>query len=209
MKLQINFASEPFRNRRLFWLLLSSVLIVAALVGLNTLGARQALEQQVAVLEPKVLKLEAQAKQGPPLDFADSTLTIGQNQALLVAQDLITRKGFSWSQLLNDLERFIPATVRVTRIGVEKVGHSKEAEGKTVSLSFDVVGKSATEVTQMIGELNKSARFVVYPQAQRQVEGTEEVEFQLGVEYRPPPVAATQSAPISTQVATQAGGAKK
>jgi Tfp pilus assembly protein PilN len=209
MKLQINFASEPFRNRRLFWLLLGSVIAVASFVGLNTLDARLELERQVTLLEPKVLTLEAAAKNGPPLDFTDSTLTIGQNQALIVAQDLITRKSFSWSQLLNDLERFIPTTVRVTRIAVEKVGRSKETEGKAVSLSFDVVGKSATEVTQMIGELNKSARFVVYPLAQKQVEGTEEVEFQLGVEYRPPQFAATQPTPLNTQVATQDGGGKQ
>jgi Tfp pilus assembly protein PilN len=209
MKLQINFAREPFRNRRLFWLLLASVIAIASLVGLNALQSQAGLEQQIALLEPKVLQMEKRTKEGQPIDFSDSTLTLGQNQALIVAQDLITRKSFSWSQLLNDLERFIPSDVRVTRIGVDNVGRSKEAEGKSVSLSFDVVGKSSTAVTQMISELNRSARFAVYPKSQRQVEGTEEVEFQLGVEYRPAQFGATPSVGAKTQIASQIGGAQQ
>ncbi len=209
MKLQINFASEPFRNRRLFWLLIAGVIAIASLVGLNALGSQAGLEQQIALLEPKVMRMEAQAKNGQPIDFSDSTLTIGENQALIVAQDLITRKSFSWSQLLNDLERFIPSGVRVTRISVDNVGRIKDAEGKSVTLSFDVVGKSSTAVTQMISELNKSSRFVIYPQSQRTVEGTEEVEFQLNVEYRPAQFATSQASGLKTQVAAQTGGAQQ
>jgi Tfp pilus assembly protein PilN len=208
MKLQINFASEPFRNRRLFWLLIASVIAIASLVGLNALNSQAGLERQITLLEPKVLQMEAQAKAGQPIDFTDSTLTIAENQALIVAQDLITRKSFSWSQLLNDLERFIPSGVRVTRIAVDNVARAKDAEGKSVTLSFDVVGKSSTEVTQMISELNKSSRFVIYPQSQRQVEGTDEVEFQLNVEYRPAQFATSQAAGLKTQVASQIGGAQ-
>lgn len=208
MKLQINFASQPFRNRRLFWLLIAGVVTIASMVGFTALTSQHDLEQQIMVLEPRVLRLEAQAKNGQQIDFSDSTLSIGQNQALIVAQDLISRKGFSWSQLLNDLERFIPNGVRVTRIAVDNVGRSTNTEGKAVTLSFDVVGKSATEVTQMISDLNRSSRFVIYPAAQRPVEGTEEVEFQLNVEYRPPQFATSQNTGLKTQVASQIGGAK-
>lgn len=208
MKLQINFASEPFRNRRLFWLLIAGVVSIASLVGLSALTSRGDIERQIAILEPKVLRMEAAAKEGQPVDFSESTLTIGQNQALIVAQDLITRKSFSWSQLLNDLERFISSDVRVTKISVDKVGQ-KGAEGSSVSLSFDVVGKSPTAVTQMISELNRSARFSVYPVTQRKVEGIDDVEFLLRVEYRPPQSAGENTIGMKMQVAAQTGGAAK
>ena len=208
MKPLINLASEPFRNRRLFWLLIALVVGVASWVGWITLSAKAGLEQDLAVLEPKVKKLEAQATKGGDVDFTGSTLTIGQNQALIVAQDLIARKGFSWSQLLNDLERFVPGTVRVSRIAVDQVGKRKDASGKSVLLSFDVVGKGATEVTAMIKSLNESGRFSVFPKSQKQVEGTDEVQFQLEVEYQPPQVAGAHAASLGTQVAAQAGGAK-
>lgn len=209
MKLQINFAREPFRNRRLFWLLLASVIAIASLIGLDALRSQAGLVQQIALLEPKVARMEQQAKAGQPMDFADSTLTIGQNQALIVAQDLITRKSFSWSQLLNDLERFITPDVRVTRIGVDKVGRGKDAESNAVSLSFDVIGKSSTAVTQMISQLNNSPRFSVYPKSQKKVDGTDDVEFQLGVEYRPPQFGTTPSVGAKTQIASQTGGAQQ
>ena len=209
MKLQINFAREPFRNRRLFWLLLASVIAIASLIGLDALRSQAGLIQQIALLEPKVARMEQQAKAGQPMDFSDSTLSLGQNQALIVAQDLITRKSFSWSQMLNDLERFITPDVRVTRIVVDKVGRRKDVEGRAVSLSFDVIGKSSTAVTQMISELNSSARFSVYPKSQKKVDGTDDVEFQLSVEYRPPQLAVPQAVGAKTQIASQTGGAQQ
>lgn len=205
MKLLINLASEPFRNRRLFWLLLALVVGVSSWIGLSTLGAKAGLEQELTVLEPKVKRLEAQAKSSEAVDFTGSTLTIGQNQALIVAQDLIVRKGFSWSQFLNDLERFIPATIRVTRIAVDQVGQTKDASSKTVALSFDVIGKGATEVTAMIRSLNESGRFSVFPKTQKQIEGTEEYEFQLEVQYQPPQAAGSRAVSFATQVAAQGG----
>lgn len=208
MKPLINFASEPFRNRRLFWLAIALVICVSSWVGFITLSAKAGLENEIADLEPKVKKLEAQANSSGAVDFTGSTLTIGQNQALIVAQDLIARKGFSWSQLLNDLERFIPTSVRVTRIAVDQIGRTKDATGKSVSLSFDVVGRGASEVTAMIKSLNESGRFSVFPKSQKAVEGTEEVEFQLEVEYLPPHMAGSSSASMATQIAVQGGGAK-
>ena len=102
---------------------------------------------------------------------------------------LIVRKSFSWSQLLNDLERHIPSTVRVTRIAVDKVGkkggnNNSDASDRAVLLSFEVVGKQATDVTQMIAGLNNSARFTASPVSQKAIEETNEVMFQLEVEYR-------------------------
>lgn len=191
MRPLINLASEPFRNRRLFWLLVGFIVFAASLVGLNILGSKAKLENQIALLEPVVKRLEEKSTKSGELNFDGSSLSIGQNQALLAAQDLINRKGFSWSQLLNDLEQHIPASVRVTRISVDKVGGAGNAkdnaanEAHAIFLSFDAVGKSATAMTQMIGDMNRAAKFSVNPKAVRPVEGTEEVEFQLEVEYRP------------------------
>lgn len=206
-KTLLNLASEPFRNRRLFWLFILAVIGAASWVGMITLDSKLALERELAMVEPKVKKLETQAK-GEAVDFTGSTLTIAQNQALIVAQDLITRKGFSWSQLLNDLERFIAPTVRVTHIAVDQVGRTKDATGKSILLSFDVVGKSATDVTAMIRSLNESGRFSVFPSIQKPVEGTGEMEFQLEVVYEPPQSSSSHSAAVPAQVVAQ-GGAKQ
>ncbi len=191
MRPLINLASDPFRNRRIFWLLVSLIVFSASLVGLNILSSKARLENQIALLEPIVKRLEDKAKNGEEPNFDGSSLSVAQNQALLAAQDLINRKGFSWSQLLNDLEQHIPANVRVTRITVDKISGASKAkdnpanEARSIFLSFDAVGKSASAMTQMIGDMNRAAKFSVNPKAVRPVDGTEEVEFQLEVEYRP------------------------
>lgn len=213
MRPLINLASEPFRNRRLFWLIMGIIIFIASLFGVNSLDTKAKLDNQIVALEPSVHQLEEKVKNSNGLDFSGSSLTIAQNQALLAAQDLIVRKGFSWSQLLNDLERFVPATVRVTRIAVDKVNKNKitteESNDNAVFLSFDVIGKSSTAVTQMISELNRSAKFAVNPKSMKPVEGTEEVEFQLQVEYRPATFTASPSSSSSTQVASRIGEVQK
>ena len=189
MKPLLNLASEPFRNRRLFWLFITGVIFATALFGLNTLSQKSQLQMQANLLEPQVKKLEEKVKTGDIADFEGSTLSSTQNIALIAADDLIVRKSFSWSQLLNDLERHIPSTVRVTRIAVDKVGkkggnNNSDASDRAVMLSFEVVGKQATDVTQMIAGLNNSARFTASPVSQKAIEETNEVMFQLEVEYR-------------------------
>ncbi len=172
MKPLLNLASEPFRNRRLFWLFLTGLIFATALFGLNTLTQKSQLNNQLLALEPQVKKLEEKVKTGEGIEFEGSTLSSVKNIALIAADDLIVRKSFSWSQLLNDLERHIPSTVRVTRIAVDKVGRkggnkNADAADHPVILSFEVVGKNATDVTQMIADLNHSARFTATPVSQK------------------------------------------
>ncbi len=209
MKPLLNLASEPFRNRRLFWLLMTGLIFATAMFGLNTLSQKSQLQMQANMLEPQVKKLEEKVKGGDVADFAGSTLSSVQNIALIAADDLILRKSFSWSQLLNDLERYIPSSVRVTRIAVDKVGKkagnkNSDSADRPVLLSFEVVGKQATDVTQLIADLNHSARFTASPVSQKTVEETNEVLFQLEVEYR----ASTLSS-ASAPAAQVAEGGKK
>lgn len=203
MKPLLNLASEPFRNRRLFWLLITGLIFATALFGLNTLSQKSQLQMQANLLEPQVKKLEEKVK-SEIIEFEGSTLSSTQNIALIAADDLIVRKSFSWSQLLNDLERHIPHSVRVTRIAVDKVGKkggnkNSDSSDRPVLLSFEVVGKQATDVTQMIADLNHSARFSASPVSQKAIEETNEVMFQLEVEYRASSLSSS-SAP-TTQVA--------
>ena len=211
MRPLINLASDPFRNRRLFWLFTLIVLFVSSLLGLEALDANARLKNQIAALEPTVKRLDDKVKGANGAEFADSSLTLAQNEALLAAQDLITRKGFSWSQLLNDLEVYIPNSVRVTQIAVDKVskkkGQAATSAPGAVMLSFNVVGKSSASVTQMILELNRSERFAVNPRSMKPIEGMDDVEFQLEVEYRP---RHSESAlPANTQVAAQRGEVRR
>ena len=87
MKPLLNLASEPFRNRRLFWLLITGVIFATALFGLNTLSQKSQLQMQANLLEPQVKKLEDKVKDDGILNFTGSTLSSTQNIALIAADD--------------------------------------------------------------------------------------------------------------------------
>jgi len=208
MRPVVNLASEPFRNRRLLWLVIVLIFILSSVVGFKTLNSISGRDKQIDELAPKVKALEAQVRAKEKSAQPVSALTLEQNRSLQAANELIARKAFSWSQLLNDLERHIPPTVRVVRIGVDKIG-TRTREGatggnagnKTVFLMLDVIGKGPNEVTRMMSDLNKSGLFAVFPKSSKLVEGTEEVEFVLDVEYYPPTAPHTPRTPLANQIA--------
>ena len=203
MRPLVNLASEPFRNRRFFWLIVVLLFFISSVIGFRTIQAVSELDGEIQALEPKVQEQERKARELEKSAGGISAITPEQNQSLQAANVLITRKAFSWSQLLNDLERHIPPAVRVVRISVEKVERQNQegAGGKIVHLSLDVVGKGANEVTQMIYGLNKSGLFLAEPVRIAQIEGVEDFEGALRVEYRPPVLQGGPRALPANQVA--------
>jgi len=206
MRPLVNLASEPFRNRRLFWLSIILIFAVFSALGFKTILSISELDQQIAELEPKVKALEDRVKTTEKTGPQVSVITLEQNHELQAATELIARKAFSWSQLLNDLERYIPGTVRVRRISVDKIAPRQreaatEAGNKIVYLMFEVTGKGVTEVTKMIIDMEKSGIFVAEPVTQHGLEGTDEVEFTLRVEYHPRAAQQTPRAALANQVA--------
>jgi len=210
MKPLVNLASEPFRNRRLFWLIILIIFAVSSAVGFRTIQAISGFEHQVADLEPKVKADEESAEAMKKANTVASALTLEQNQALQAANTLIARKSFSWSQLLSDLERHVPETVRVTKITMNKVAQrarnsANDPGGKTVSLTLGGVAKNIGAVTQIVKNLGESNIFDAEPRSYTPVDGTEEFEFVLEVEYSPTTPQHPSRAGLANQVAKGGG----
>ncbi|MFN7947815.1 MAG: hypothetical protein U0Z53_20870 [Blastocatellia bacterium] len=198
MKPLVNLSSRPFRNRRLFWLAILLIFGVSALVGFRTLQTINDLDSEIARLEPEVRKKQEEAKKLESAGVTVPALTPEQTLSMLAAKDLIQRKTFSWSQLFNEIERLIPATVRVRKIALSKIEDKQNAGSpqavtvsnddapKAVSLTFEVTGKNYTEVVKMMDAFNQTGQFYVVARKENVLEGTEEVEFELGVTYYPP-----------------------
>lgn len=204
MKPLVNLASEPFRNRRLFWLIIIMIFAISSVVGFRTIQAISDFDHKIAALEPGVKVDEERVKAIAQSNAGVSALTLEQNQALQAANTLIARKSFSWSQLLSDLERHVPDTVRVTKITMNKVGQrarNGDQGGKTVSLTLSGVAKNISAVTEIVRSLGNSGIFDAEPKSYNPVEGTEEYEFVLEVEYSPTAPQHPARAGLSNQVA--------
>jgi Tfp pilus assembly protein PilN len=191
MRPLVNLSSHPFRNRRLFWLAILTLFVLPSYLGLQAIDRITKRELEISELDAEIKKLEGALKKIEKPVNTNVTISADQNRQLVAASELVARRAFSWSQLLNDIERNLPPTVRVLRVAVARIqpGESDGAVGgnaNAATLGFTVIGKSGGDVTAMINKFHDSGRFKVFPKSKKSIEGTEDVEFELEVEYYPP-----------------------
>jgi hypothetical protein len=191
MKPLVNLASEPFQNRRLFWLAIALLIAIPSLLGLQAIKSIATLRFEISERTARVRGLETQLKKFEKPVQSDLTISSEKNRQLFAASQLRDRRAFSWSQLLNDIERNLPREVRVRRVDVQQI-QARESAGAAVgneiaaTLLLEVTGKSGQDVTAMINKFQETGRFKVAPLSAKPLEGTEEVEYSLKVDYSPP-----------------------
>jgi len=190
MRPLVNLSSQPFRNRRLFWLAILLLFAVPSYFGLDFIDTLAQREINIKILDDEVQILQSGLKKVEKPAGANVTITADKNRQLVAASELVARRAFSWSQLLNDIERNLPGGVRVLRVEVTQIQPDERdgaigGAGNAATLSMTVIGKSGGEVTTMINKFHESGRFKVFPLSSKKVEGVEDVEFALRVEYFP------------------------
>ncbi|HZB45984.1 MAG TPA: hypothetical protein VE360_12090 [Pyrinomonadaceae bacterium] len=181
---RLNLASDPFRNRALPWTVavavsaVSLVALVLVLARYNEVRAETAVsDRQVQAMRELQKELDRQA------ESIRQNIPAEQRQPLEAARLLVSRKGFSWSQLFSDLEDLLPGSVRVARINVREVA---QVGGQTrADLDLTVVGRAPTDVTGMIDQMNRSGTFSAIPVTENHRSGRGEsgYEWLLRVSY--------------------------
>jgi hypothetical protein len=188
MRPLVNLSNQPFRNRRSFWLAILLLFVVPAYFGLGAIGDLARRQAEIDALDAEIQRLEGGVQAGNKPTSANVTISADRNLQLVAASELIARRAFSWSQLLDDIERNLPGGVRVLRVAVAQIQpNERDAAGgeneSAATLNMTVIGKSGAEVTAMINKFHESRRFRVSPVSAKPIEGTEESEFDLKVEY--------------------------
>jgi Tfp pilus assembly protein PilN len=181
---RLNLASDPFRNRTLPWTVAVAVSVVSLVAIVATLAYYQKeraeadlSERAVAVMRSQSSDLERRAVE------IRQTIPPEQRKTLEAAHALVSRKGFSWSQLFSDLEGALPLGVRVQRINVREV--AEVGDQTRADLDLTVLGKTATDVTGMITEMNSGGTFNAVPLTENAKSGRGEsgYEWTLRVSY--------------------------
>lgn len=181
---RLNLASDPFRNRALPWtvaVVVSAVSLLAIVVTLayyrDVRAQADLLEREVVVMRSQSTALEQQAVE------IRQTIPPEQRKTLEAAHALVSRKGFSWSQLFSDLEQAMPLDVRVQRINVREV--AELGDQTRADLELTVLGRTATAVTGMITEMNSGGTFNAVPLTENAKTGRGEsgYEWTLRVSY--------------------------
>lgn len=214
---RLNLASDPFRNRTLPWTVaafISAVSLVALVLILASYREARAQadadEREVQVLRVQSTDYERQAVE------VKQTIPPDQRKTLEAAHALVSRKGFSWSQLFSDLESALPTGVRIQRINVREV--AEVGDQTRADLELTVLGRAPTDVTGMITDMNTGGTFNAVPLTENQKSGRGEsgYEWTLRVSYVQrrrstvvEPARAEVGEARSVGKNTQAGGAAK
>lgn len=202
MRIDLNLAREPFRNRSLFWLATTAGYLVAfvalmvviaraADVGQNTVELQAELKDQEKTIAEFQGRIESIADERGRAVFLPE-----DREALDDARYLVIRRSFSWSRLLNDLEAHVPAGARLDSIEITEL--TGEGENLVVEMSISGNSKTYDEMGQFIASLDKTAgRFNAEPRQIGSDELDSEFAFEITVHYRPSlaPVGATAAAP--------------
>ncbi|MDQ2833377.1 MAG: PilN domain-containing protein [Acidobacteriota bacterium] len=158
MRISVNLASRPFVELRPLFarlrLAMGLLTVLAVVLGfaLHSLSAKAAAaEAQMSALKAKTL----QYQQGRMAN--EARMRQPQNMAVLERSQFLNavfaRKSFSWTAVMMDLERVLPAGVQVTSIepAITKTGE--------VNIRLRVSGDRERAV-QLVRNLERSERFV-------------------------------------------------
>ncbi|HEY3840661.1 MAG TPA: hypothetical protein VGL72_29015 [Bryobacteraceae bacterium] len=158
MRVPINLASQPFRHDRA--MLIGSGILAAILVGtlvmlisLTRIDQKNKIEsmKQLAVEQKRIAMLQREQS------AIDRDLHQPKNEAVLersvLLNDLLRRKGISWSRIFADLEKVVPYNVQVLAIRPQLDAKNR------VYLQMIVGADQTSQLTNFVQKLEASDLF--------------------------------------------------
>jgi type IV pilus assembly protein PilN len=155
MKFPINLASQPFRRDRA--MVAATVALSAAL--LTTLGIlillAMADRRQMADVRTDIARLNARMRAlGAEQAQLDAVLRKPENAEVLdvsvFLNDLLLRKGISWTRIFADLEKVVPYNVRIIQI------HPTVDAQNRISLDMQVGAEAAGPIIELVKRMSEA-----------------------------------------------------
>jgi type IV pilus assembly protein PilN len=196
MRLDINLASHPYEDARQFWMrwgsavgalgLLTLVLLAADITGwLNARRDRSAIAEKRAMIAQRD-QLRANAER--ILNLPENRSTRDQSQFL---NDLIDRKAFSWTRVLENLEKVMPPRVHLIAINPQL------DEDNQLGLKMTVAGDSRDRAIELARRMEESRRFsqtnIISERSEKQSNSSDTEQFDIVAVYIPEPLSAAAS----------------
>jgi len=158
MRLDINLASQPYEDARQFWLRWGTALVVASILTLMLMvstitgwyNARRD-HQQIAELRTQIAQRDQKRREAEEfLSRAENRTTRDQSQFI---NQLIERKSFSWTRVLEDLEKVMPTRVHLVSI------HPELDDDNQLAIKMVVAGDSPERAIELARRMEDSRRF--------------------------------------------------
>jgi type IV pilus assembly protein PilN len=199
MRLDINLASQPYEDAQQFWVrwgtaigaagLLTLVLLTLDVTGwVNARRDRAAIAQKRAMIADRD-RLRANAEEF--LNRQENRNTRDMSQFL---NELIERKAFSWTRVLENLEKVMPPRVHLMSISPQL------DEDNQLGLKMTVAGDSRDRALELARRMEESRRFaqtqVMTGRTTQSTTGDTE-QFDIVAIYIPEPLASAAAEPKS------------
>ena len=158
MKIPINLASQPFRRDRPMLIgssLLAAIMIatLAMLISLDRIDRKHKIESAKQLVETQQQLALVMKDQSA----VDRELRLPQNAAVLersvLLNEMLLRKGISWTRIFSDLEKTLPINVRVIQIRPTVDSSNK------IFLQMVVGADNASQLTAFLEKLETSDVF--------------------------------------------------
>ena len=193
--LDLNLASRPFRNNTPLWI--GHGALLAAVLGFGVWNVRtyfdavenlKTLQADIGSVERQLAELDRrdQEAQRAAREFDLKTLQVQADQA----NEIILRRGLSWTRLFNQLEKVVPYEVRTTAVrpvyGTREAAVSNSGFEGTVPIAIEGEAQSLEAFFEFERALIMDPHFSgVEPLRTESTPGSNNVRFELRFLYDP------------------------
>jgi len=158
MRLDINLAGQPYEDARQFWMRWGTALAALTILTLALLTytisdwfAARRDHARIAELKTGIAQRDLKRRQAEQfLNLPENRSTRDQSQFL---NELIERKSFSWTRVLEDMEKVMPARVHLVSI------HPELDEDNQLKLKMSIAGDSRDRALELARRMEDSRRF--------------------------------------------------
>ena len=181
--LHLNLASRPYRDYRPLYAVVVAASLLIAFMMLNNIETYYRYIRETKATRAKIADLEHQIELEQDATQQATQRLRGVNVKLLADQTQfvnarLAERAFSWSELLDRLERVLPDDVRI-----ESISPSFSKDG-VVHLTLTALGKNSQSPETTLRRLFQDPRFInAFPSSQDHV--NEGYRFSLVVDYLP------------------------
>jgi len=215
MRLDINLASQPYEDARQFWMRWGTALgalglLTLVLLALVTTGWIDAHRDRATMSQKQAMIADRDRLRAE----ADRVLSLPENRATRdesrYLNGLIERKAFSWTRVLENLEKVMPPRVHLVSISPQL------DEDNELALKMSVAGDSRDRAVELLRRMEESRRFVqtsILRETKVESQTGDTVQIEMAAIYIPEPPnvpAATQPAAAkpTKEAATKTGAPK-
>ena len=182
--IRTNLSTRPFYNTSAvrFWLLAAGVVVLLATAFnvtqvLRYSNSNTELVTKAANDEARAAELRRTAQK--LRSSVDATQVNAVSVDARQANDLIDRRTFSWTELLNRFERTLADDVRITGV------HPEVDKDRRIVLTVNVLARGVDDINQFMENLDGTDAFVELRSSQEQTNDTGQIESALQMVYVP------------------------